>query len=254
MAVSPLLFIALDRLVLPRVTACENKREQDTIEHAERPVIIAGFGRFGQIVGRLLRANNIEATILDLDPGIVDLLGRLGVKVYYGDAARPDLLHAAGCARAKLFVLAVDDVEQSEKIAEAVRRHFPELPILGRARNRTHYYSLKRLGVEHVFRETFASALEMGVRSLMKLGYRAHTAHRLAKVWRQQEERALENLGKLWGGDEKVYFDAAKKALDEAERLMRKEDPAVYRELDAAWDNESLREEVRSRAEGEAPP
>jgi voltage-gated potassium channel Kch len=199
------------------------------------------------VVGRLLRANGLGTTILDLDPEIVDLLGRLDVKVYYGDASRPELLHAAGCERARLFVLAIDDAEQAVKIAETVRAHFPKLAILARARDRTHYYRLKQLGIEHVFRETFSSALEMGVASLKALGYRAHTAHRLARLWRNQEEQALEELGTLWGGDQKVYFAAAKKALAEAERLMREEDPAVPEHRDAAWDNESLRKETSTR-------
>src|SRR5262249_45588169 len=148
----------LERVVLPRVTERGDERAQDEIHDADTPVVIAGYGRFGQMVGRILRANRISMTILDLDPEMVDIVGRLGIKVYYGDASRIDLLHAAGCARAKLFVLAVDDAEVATKIAENVRHEFPHLTVLARARDRPHYWELRRLGVGRVFRETFGSA------------------------------------------------------------------------------------------------
>lgn len=250
MALTPLLFILLERVVLPRVADGVAERPHDEIAHSDNPVVIAGFGRFGQVVGRLLRANGIGATVLDLDPGMVDMLSRVGFKVYYGDASRPELLYAAGCGRARLFVLAIDDTEQALQVAQTVRRHFPHLRILARARNRTHYYALRRLGIEHVFRETFSSALEMGTAVLQGLGYRAHTAHRLARVWREHEERALEDLFKLWGTDEKAYFAEARRSLDEAERLLRQESPTTYADQDAAWDNDSLRDEVLKRTVG----
>ncbi|MBS1123582.1 MAG: Glutathione-regulated potassium-efflux system protein KefC, partial [Deltaproteobacteria bacterium] len=241
MALTPLAFIALERWVLPRVTESDAERPQDEIEHADSPVVIAGYGRFGQMVGRILRANRIGVTILDLDPNMVDILGRLGVKVYYGDASRIDLLHAAGCANAKLFILAVDDQAEATKIAQNVRHHFPGLTILARCRNRPHYWELRQLGVKKVFRETFGSAYETGIAALQELGYRAHTAHRLARKWRDHEEAVLEELGELWGTDKDTYLQRARGALDEAERLMRDEDPTVFAERDAGWDNEALR-------------
>jgi glutathione-regulated potassium-efflux system ancillary protein KefC len=250
MVITPLMFILLERVILPRVTDGKEERAADEIVHADNPVVIAGFGRFGQVVGRLLRANRIGATVLDLDPSIAEILGRLGFKVHYGDASRPELLHAAGCERAKLFVLAVDDPEVSATIAHTVRQHYPNLPILGRARNRAHYYQLRRAGVKKIFRETLASALEMAESTLHELGVRAHTAHRLAQAWRKHDERALEELGKLWGGDQGVYFAQARRMVDEAERLIGLETPTVFQEVEAEWDNESLREEVMARAAG----
>lgn len=240
MALTPGLFIVLERYVLPRVADGKAERPHDEIHDADTPVIIAGYGRYGQMVGRILRANRIPLTILDLDPNMVDVLGRVGVKVHYGDASRVDLLHAAGCARAKLFVLAVDDPAEATKIAENVRHHFPDLPILARCRNRPHYWELRKLGCIRVYRETFGSAYETGIDALVELGYRRYTAQRLARRWREHEERTLEELGTLWGND-KDYFARARMSMDEAERLMREEDPTVYEERDAAWDNESLR-------------
>jgi glutathione-regulated potassium-efflux system ancillary protein KefC len=255
MVLTPLLFVALERWVLPAVTDGGVERAQDEIGHADAPVVVAGYGRFGQVVGRILRANHIQMTVLDLDPEMVDVLGRLGIKVYYGDASRPELLHSAGCERARLFVLAVDDPEESRKIVEAVQKHFPHLTIIARARSRIEYFELRRAGIEHVHRETFGSAYEAGIASLQVLGYRAYTAHRLARRWRDHEERELDELMKLWGDDE-TYFARARRAMEEAERLMRDEDPQVYVDRDAAWDNESLRADAApdAAAAPEPPP
>jgi monovalent cation:proton antiporter-2 (CPA2) family protein len=242
MVLTPPAFIVLERYLLPRVTEGDAERPHDEIRDADTPVVIAGYGRFGQMVGRILRANRIPLTILDLDPEMVDIVGRLGIKVHYGDASRVDLLHAAGCERARLFVLAVDDAAQATRIAESVRQHFPHLVILARCRDRPHYWELRRLGVKKVFRETFGSAYETGIAALQELGFRAHTAHRLAQRWRNHEESVLEELGEVWGtGDRDTYFQRTRGALEEAERLMRDADPSLLTERDAAWDNESLR-------------
>jgi monovalent cation:proton antiporter-2 (CPA2) family protein len=250
MALTPALFMALDRVILPKLTQGA-KREQDEVTHDGNAVIIAGHGRFGQIVGRVLRANNIGTTVLDLDPEMVDVLRRLGVKVFYGDASRPELLATAGCNDAKLFVLAIDDTEAAVRIAEHVHHTYPRLAILARARDRVHYYQLRKAGVKHVYRETFGSSFEMAIEALRVVGFRANTAHRVARRWRDHDARTVEELGELWGGDEKVYFAAARRAIEEAERLMREEDiPAAER--DRAWDNESLREAARRSNESDA--
>jgi len=253
MVLTPPAFILLERHVLPRVTDKGEQRPHDKIEDVHAPVVIAGYGRFGQMVGRILRANQIPVTILDLDPEMVDVLGRLGIKVYYGDASRIDLLHAAGVESARLFVLAVDDKDEATKIAKNVRHHFPKVPILARARDRGHYWELRALGIQKVFRETFASAYETGIEALKVLGYRAHTAHRLARKWRDHEEKVLEELGELWGKDRQAYFTKVKANLDEAERLMRDEDPTVYSATDGGWDNESLRADRKVDAAAVSP-
>ncbi|MGE0870995.1 MAG: monovalent cation:proton antiporter-2 (CPA2) family protein [Kofleriaceae bacterium] len=242
MMLTPPVFIVLERWLLPRVTTKGSEREQDEIVDTNTPVVIAGYGRYGQMVGRMLHANRIPMTILDLDPEIVEFVGRLGIKVYYGDASRVDLLHAAGCEHARLFVLAVDNKAEATRIAEQVRHHFPNLTILARCVDRPHYWELRALGVTKVFRETFGSAWETGIEALKQLGYRAHTAHRLARKWRAHDENVLEELGELWGsGDRETYLTRTRGAIEEAERLMREEDPTVFPERDAGWDNESLR-------------
>ncbi|MBA2538137.1 MAG: NAD-binding protein [Deltaproteobacteria bacterium] len=243
------MFILLERVVLPRVTEKAKERPHDDVKDDGAHVIIAGYGRFGQIVGRMLRANRVPLTILDLDPQIVDFVGRLGIKVYYGDASRTDLLHAAGCHHAKLFVLAVDNAEEATKIAKQVREHFPKLTIIARATDRQHYWALRRAGVKKVFRETFSSAWESGVAALQELGYRANTAHRLGTRWRQHEESLIEELAQLWGtADQDTFLVRTRGALGEAERLMRDEDPTAFGDRDAAWDNESLRADTKVAA------
>lgn len=246
MALTPLMFIALERWVLPRVSVDAEQRPQDEIPHEEAAVVIAGYGRFGQMVGRLLRANRIPLTILDLDPEMVDVVKRIGVKVYYGDASRSDLLHAAGCERAKLFVCAVDGKDEATKIVENVRHQFPDLPIIARCYDRQHYWTLRSLGCTAVFRETFGSAYEAGVESLIQLGYRAYTAHRLGRRWRDQDERALAEVG--IEQEQQTWMVRTRERMEEAERLMREEDPRAYKDRDASWDNESLRADREAEA------
>jgi voltage-gated potassium channel Kch len=254
MLLTPLVFVLLERVVLPRVQHAGPKREHDHIEHSDNPVVLAGFGRVGQVIGRLLRLNGFGVTVLDLDSEIVDVLRRLGQQVYYGDASRFDLLTSAGISKAKLFVLAVDEVDKSVEICELVKRHFPQLKILARARNRTHYYRLLKLGLppSHIFRETMGSSLEMAVRALIDLGVRAHTAQRRMLRWKEHDEAALEKMAEVVGSAS--WMDLARKILAEAEKSMEEEfqGKATSREHDAAWDNEPLRENARAAAAAQA--
>jgi voltage-gated potassium channel Kch len=248
MLATPALFVLLERVVLPRVTEAKKARDHDAVTHDGAEVVMAGFGRVGQVVGRMLRMAGFGVTVLDLDPAIVDMLRRLGQKVYYGDALRLDLLMSAGAANAKLFVLAIDDVEKSVEVAELVRRNFPKLPILARARNRGHYYRLRKLGIEQIFRETMGTSLDLGEASLRSLGVRAHTAHRIALRWKDHDEAALADMLKHVGQDQSVWMNEAKKALENFEKSMKDELTGQAQDRDAGWDNESLRDEVLGRA------
>lgn len=255
MMLTPLLFVVLERWVLPAVTIdTSDARPQDAVAHDDAAVVLAGHGRFGQIVARLLRSAGFRCTILDLDPEIVDVVRRLGSKVYYGDASRIDLLHAAGCARASLFIVAIDDAEQATEIVKTVREHFPGLPIFARARDRIHYYELRKLGVAVARRELFGSAVELATEALRALGLRGHTAHRMARRWRDHEERALEDMAAMWARDEARtnLFARLRQALEEAERIMRDEDPRVAAAQEPGWDNEAVR--VSRRPDEAEPP
>ncbi|MGZ6140566.1 MAG: monovalent cation:proton antiporter-2 (CPA2) family protein, partial [Myxococcaceae bacterium] len=160
MALTPLLTLAYDRLIAPRLRMRDDRPYDRDVEQ-DTPIIIAGFGRFGQVVGRVLRARGIPFTAMDADPAQIDFLQRFGNKVFYGDASRLDLLRAARADKARLFVLAIDDVQASVRTAREVQEHFPHLMIFARARNRAHAYQLMELGIEHVSRETFLSSLEL---------------------------------------------------------------------------------------------
>ena len=253
MVLTPPMFIVLERWVLPRVSERGAERPHDEIKDADAPIVMAGYGRFGQIVGRMLRASGFRLTILDLDPQVIEMLSNLGIKCYYGDASRIDLLHAAGCEHAKLFILAVDDPDETKKIAEHVRHNFPHLPIIARCRSRTQYWELRQLGIKHVFRETFAASYETGIMALRVLGYRAFTAQRLAQRWRQHEEQLIEEALAPKYDDDATYWERARAAMTEAERLMKQETHSKV--ADEGWDNEALRSDRRGFDQtAESPP
>ncbi len=154
-------------------------------------MIIAGFGRFGQIVGRVLRAKRIGFTALEASSAQVDFVSKFGNKIYYGDASRLDLLRAAKADKARVFVLAIDDVEASLRTVETVRHAFPHLTILARARNRDHAYKLMDLGVEHVIRETFYSGLEAARSVLGQLGLSQAESARIVEAFRVHDHGRL---------------------------------------------------------------
>ena len=156
-------------------------------------MLIAGFGRVGQIVARLLRARRIPFTALEVSPAQVDFVRRFGNKLYYGDASRLEMLRSAGADHAKVFVLAIDDVEASLRTAELVQRHFPHLRVIGRARNRQHDFRLMEAGVVEITRETFASSLEMAKATLVALGTAPDTASVQVQRFRQHDEETLRN-------------------------------------------------------------
>ncbi len=163
----------------------------DRPESDEPRVIIAGFGRFGQIVGRVLRAKRIRFTALEISQAQVDFVRRFGNKLYYGDASRLELLHAAGAGRAELLVVAIDDVEASVRTVAMARRHFPRLRILARARNRQHAFRLLDLGITAVFRETYASSLEVAREALVALGVAPGAARASIQTFRVHDEQTL---------------------------------------------------------------
>jgi monovalent cation:proton antiporter-2 (CPA2) family protein len=183
--------MALHEKVLSSWTARAVERDYDKIDAPPAPIIIAGFGRFGQIVSRVLRMADIPFTALDASYAQVDFVRRFGNRIYYGDASRLELLNAAKAGEARLFVLAIDDVEASIKTARVVRTHFPELTILARARNRVHYFRLRDLGVETVFRETFAASLEAAQAALLKLDFDEAAAQHAVALFRQHDEDQL---------------------------------------------------------------
>ncbi|MDB5840914.1 MAG: glutathione-regulated potassium-efflux system protein KefC [Herminiimonas sp.] len=233
MVMTPLLLVLHDRFIAPRYRE-RDKRPEDAVEAKEDHVIIAGFGRFGQIVGRLLNVNRIRLTVLDHDPDQIDLLRKFGFKVFYGDATRIDLLHAAGAAKARALVVAIDDADDSLKLVAAVRRDFPDLPILARARNVTHYYDLMDLGVTIVERETFESALQLGRKALQELGFGAYQARQAAMKFRAHNIKTLYAVYPYYK-DQQQYVSMAKQARDELEAMFAR-DAEALRDERSRWD------------------
>jgi glutathione-regulated potassium-efflux system ancillary protein KefC len=232
MALTPLLLLLADRLL--RRASARATRAADEIDEHEAQVIIAGFGRIGQIVGRLLLASGVRATVLDHDPDQVDALRRFGFRVYYGDATRLDLLHTAGADKAQLLVNAIDDIEANLELTDLVREHFPRLRIVARARNVTHYGELKRRGVELVERETFEAALLMGRRALESLAVAPYEAKERVDAFRRHNVRLLDSLLPHFD-DENKRMSLAKAGREEFERQFERERAALARPEPHAW-------------------
>ncbi len=199
-----------------------NKEEPDYDEMGEEhnAVIIAGFGRVGQVIGRMLHVFDTPFTALEIDSTQVDVVRRYGNKVHYGDASRLDILRAAGADQAKVFVLAIDDVEASVRTAETVRRHFPHLKIIARARNRRHAHHLMDLGIEHIFRETMLSSLTMSKRVLTNLGFEKEEVERIGAKFRARDTRLLKEQHAIHDSEEKL-IQSAKDTAAELESLLR---------------------------------
>jgi len=193
MLLAPLSFVAHERL-LERWLERTKPPEFDLIDGPGNPVIIAGYGRYGQIVSRVLRMAGIPFTAIEASFQQVDFVRRFGNKVYYGDASRLELLESARARDAKLFVLAIDDVEASVKTAAVVRKNFPELPILARARNRVHYYRLRDLDIDRdtIERETFQASLETARQALVMTGMDTLQAARAVALFKEHDEKLMD--------------------------------------------------------------
>ncbi|MBC8075587.1 MAG: cation:proton antiporter [Chloroflexales bacterium] len=253
MALTPLLLLVNERLVQPRIGTLEGStREADAIDE-ESPVIIAGFGSFGSTVGRLLKANGVAATVLDIDSDRVDVLRKLGLKVYYGDASRYDLLLTAGAARARLLVLALDSPEKTLELVHTAHKHFPHLTIMARAFDWDDAHELLAAGVQNVYRDNLDTALRAGASALRLLGFRAYQAQRAAQTFLRHDEQSLRELTES-RADRTVYLSTARQRIEDLERILLSDLSTVDRERDEGWDAESLREDVRRRFGDGAQP
>jgi glutathione-regulated potassium-efflux system ancillary protein KefC/glutathione-regulated potassium-efflux system protein KefB len=223
MMMTPLVFGLTERLGSKMAKPAKPDYDMPGDEHHE--VLIAGFGRVGQIVGRLLRIVGKPFTALENDFSQVDFVRRYGATVHYGDASRLDLLRAAGAEHAKIFVLAISDLEQSIRIAEAVRRHFPHLKIVARARNRRHAHKLMDCGVKHIFRETLLSSLAMTELVLKGLDLSSDDAKRIIDTFYERDAQLLIEQHAIHDSEEKL-IQSVKDTAEELESLLRVDAPA----------------------------
>ena len=194
MLVSPLLLVAIDKLLLPRYAHCDVTELEEISEEQDAPTIIAGFGRYGQIVARVLLAQGLPATVLDHDAEMIEAARKFGYRVFYGDATRLDLLRTAGAEKAKILVVAVDDVEQSLRIVDLAREHFAHLHIVARARDVTHWNKLRDRNVMRVEREMFESSLRSARSVLELLGQEPFEARQAAMRFREHNLALFEKL------------------------------------------------------------
>jgi len=223
MLLTPLLLVAADRWSA-RVAARgdDGPRVSEISEEQQAPIIICGFGRYGQIVGRLINANGLSATVLDHSAEAVEGLRKFGWPAFYGDATRLDLLRTAGAARAAVIVVAIDDVDQSLEVVDLVRQHFPQAAIVARARNATHWYGLYERGVQHIERETLDSALMSGRTVLELMGWQAHTARTQAMRFRRHSIELMKQMAPH-RGDEKKLISLVKLGRQQLEELWSRE-------------------------------
>ena len=239
MLISPLLLLAVDKLLLPRYTKHKGPQLEEISVPQEKPVIIAGFGRYGQIVGRMLSAQGMSATILERDAEMIETVRSFGYRVFYGDATRLDLLRTAGAASAHILVLAVDDVEQSLKIVTLVKENFPQLQIVARARDVTHWQKLRARGVLHVERELFESSLRSARTVLELLGQPPHEARQNAMRFRQHNIKLFERMYPH-RKDRSKLIAVATQGRRQLEEQMAQEREQLAQNRSASWQDEDF--------------
>ncbi len=218
MVLTPMLFAVSERWIIPRLETCREPA-YDPIDAPPTPVIICGFGRVGQVVGRVLRMQNIAFTALDQDSAQVDVVRRFGNKVYFGNPGREEVLRAAGADTAKVLVVALDDMDQTLAVVEMAKRHFRNLKIYARARNRRHAHLLMAVGISGIIRETFFSSLRLTELVLEELGVPKESASRAIELFREQDERLLVETQAI-AGDEQKLIQSSQQAAAELMELF----------------------------------
>lgn len=233
MMTTPLLMKQIDKILARRFNAADGADEQHWVEDDKPQVIIVGFGRFGQVIGRLLMANKMRITVLERDISSVNLMRKYGYKVYYGDATQLELLRSAGAEQAKSIVITSNEPEDTLKIVHLCQQHFPHLAILARARGRFEAHELLQAGVTQFSRETFSSALELGRKTLISLGLHPHQAQRAQLHFRRLDMRMLRELMPIH--TDSAQISRVREARRELEEIFQREMQQERRQLDG-WD------------------
>jgi monovalent cation:proton antiporter-2 (CPA2) family protein len=246
MALSPLLLLFNDKAVSPILARWQNKLEFDEVEAQENPIILAGFGRFGLIVGRLLLANGFKVTIIDNNPANVKVLRTFGFKLYYGDVTRPQVLESAGIANARLLILSMAEYDNALKVAKYVKNKYPGVEIMARAKDIYHAFEFVKLNVKNTHREMFNSGLELGTRALEHLGFARYEAHRSARFFKHHEEEIFMELYEHWLEDRNRFIQETRRFSEQLSETLAAEKNFSIHEADSAWDVESIREEAES--------
>lgn len=228
MLATPLLFIGYEQLA-KRMATLNPEQTPDTIDEKGR-VIIAGIGRFGQVVNRLVRTSGLSTVVLDSDMATIETMRRFGVKGFFGDPSRPELLEAAGLREAEVLVVAVDDRENANKIVRHARHERPDLHIVARARDRLHVYELYQAGANDIVRETFDSSVRAGRYVLENMGFTEYEAAQLSQAYFHMDRAALRELAALWVPGQPIHLNQA--YIDRAKELNRDMESALIQTLD----------------------
>ena len=230
MAMTPLAFLLLEKIGNPLFAKATPSKEYDKIPNHEHAVVIAGFGRVGQIIGRVLRMHNIEFTAIEKSANQVDFVRKFGNQVYYGNPKNPEILRAAGLENAKVFIIAIGDIELSETVAAYAVRNYPHLTILARAKNREHYYRLRDVGVKYIWRETYLTSLDMSRETLEILGMDPKTARKTVQMFRDYDDALIERQRAIYQ-DEAEMIASAQSAIQELESLFDSDMTTAKHEL-----------------------
>lgn len=252
MALTPLVMLFEEKVLRVRLgtKASEEKAADEMDENA--PVILTGVGRFGNFIARMLLAQKIPVTVIDSDADHVELLRRIGIKTFYGDVSRHDLLESAGAAHAKLLIIAIDDEAQIEHLLETVEKHFPNLEVMVRGLSRMHQYEMLDAGVSSVVHQHSGSAVRLAEEALRKLGYRAHYASRAAKRFIKHDEDAALATASL-RTEEKAYIQTVRARMQELESHFESE-KSGNPEADLGWDSSRLRQDTEAGEYSEIVP
>ncbi|MDO8951455.1 MAG: monovalent cation:proton antiporter-2 (CPA2) family protein [Draconibacterium sp.] len=246
MAISPLLLIFNDKVLAPVLSRKQNKAEYDIVESSDNPVIIAGFGRFGLVVGRLLLANNYKVTIIDSNPSNIEILRKFGFKLFYGDVTRPQVIEQAGIKHAKIVILSMAEYDEALQVADYLKKNYPHVKILARAKDIYHAFEFFKLNVNIVQREVFDSAAELGEKALVHLGFSKYEAYRATRTFKHHEKQVLLDLYTLWKEDENRFIQETRRFSDQLSEILQAEKDYLIHETDYAWNANSIREEAES--------
>jgi len=246
MAISPLLLIFNEKALAPFLSRKQNKTEYDYVESSDNQIIIAGFGRFGLVVGRLLLANNYKVTIIDSNPANVEILRKFGFKLYYGDVTRPQVIEQAGIKHAKLVILSMAEYDEALKVADYIKKNYPHVKILARAKDIYHAFEFFKRNVNIVQREVFDSAAELGEKALVQLGFTRYEAYRATRTFKHHEKQVLLDLYTLWKEDENRFIQETRRFSEQLSEMLQAEKDYVIHETDYAWNVNSIREEAES--------
>jgi monovalent cation:proton antiporter-2 (CPA2) family protein len=245
MAISPLLLIFNEKALSPILTRRQNKLEYDDVESSDNPVIIAGFGRFGLVIGRLLLANKYKVTIIDRNPANIEVLRRFGFKLYYGDVTRPEVIEQAGIKNAKIVILSMAEYDEALKVASFIKKNHPQVKILARAKDIYHAFEFFKLNVNTVQQEVFDSAAELGQKALIHLGFSKYEAYRSIRTFKHHEKEVLHDLYMLWKEDDKKFIQEARRFSEQLSETLQTEKDYLIHETDYAWNINAIQDEIQ---------